>query len=172
MKVRNTTQQVLSIGNPSLSIGPGEFATVNTFQAMISTEIQSLISSGQLALTTLATAGQSQFDQFVGTQASQGTISSTDATALTSGSNTALHFHATDRARAGHTGTQLLATIGDVTATAAQVNKLTNNLHPGVGATGARPVAPATGFMHFDTTAGIPIWFNGTIYVKSDGTAA
>lgn len=51
-------------------------------------------------------------------------ISDANATDLTDAGDTTLHFHSADRARANHTGTQLLATISDVTASAAEVNIL------------------------------------------------
>ena len=40
-------------------------------------------------------------------------LSSTNATDLTDGGDSTLHYHATDRTRANHTGTQLAATISD-----------------------------------------------------------
>jgi hypothetical protein len=40
-------------------------------------------------------------------------LSSTNATDLTDGGDSTLHYHATDRARANHSGTQLAATISD-----------------------------------------------------------
>jgi adenosyl cobinamide kinase/adenosyl cobinamide phosphate guanylyltransferase len=40
-------------------------------------------------------------------------ISNADATSLTSGSDSTLHYHSTDRNRANHTGTQLSSTISD-----------------------------------------------------------
>jgi hypothetical protein len=40
-------------------------------------------------------------------------ITGTQATDLTDGGYSVLHYHATDRARANHTGTQLSATISD-----------------------------------------------------------
>ena len=41
------------------------------------------------------------------------------------------------------------------------------------GTTAQRPTKTLyTGRRYFDTTLGYPIWHNGTIWVKSDGTAA
>ena len=51
-------------------------------------------------------------------------ISDVNATDLTDGGDTTLHYHSADRDRANHTGSQLLSTISDVTATAAEVNIL------------------------------------------------
>ena len=51
-------------------------------------------------------------------------ISDANATDLTDGGDSTLHYHSTDRDRANHTGTQLLSTISDVTATASEVNIL------------------------------------------------
>lgn len=41
-------------------------------------------------------------------------LQASQAEALTGGGNTALHYHASDRARANHTGTQSAATISDL----------------------------------------------------------
>ena len=43
---------------------------------------------------------------------------------MTDGGDSTLHYHSSDRDRANHTGTQLLSTISDVTASAAEVNIL------------------------------------------------
>ena len=51
-------------------------------------------------------------------------ISDVNAIDLTDGGDSTLHYHSADRDRANHTGTQLLSTISDVTATAAEVNIL------------------------------------------------
>lgn len=51
-------------------------------------------------------------------------ISDVNATDLTDGGDSTLHYHSADRDRANHTGTQLLSTISDVTASAAEVNIL------------------------------------------------
>lgn len=40
------------------------------------------------------------------------------------------------------------------------------------GATLARPETPILGQMYFDTDLGIPIWWNGTIWVNATGTDA
>ena len=39
------------------------------------------------------------------------------------------------------------------------------------GATGARPVGPVTGQRYFDTTLGIPIWYDGTNWVDATGSS-
>ncbi len=41
---------------------------------------------------------------------------------------------------------------------------------PASSTTGGRPTGVATGFMDFDTTLGIPIWWNGTAWVNASGT--
>jgi len=51
-------------------------------------------------------------------------LSSTEYTDLTDSGESTLHYHASDRARANHTGTQLLSTISDVTSTSAELNLL------------------------------------------------
>lgn len=45
-------------------------------------------------------------------------LSATNATDLTDGGDSTLHYHATDRARANHSGTQTASTISDFSATA------------------------------------------------------
>lgn len=40
------------------------------------------------------------------------------------------------------------------------------------GNTASRPPSPTLGQFFFDTSLGFPIWWNGSIWVKSDGTAA
>jgi hypothetical protein len=72
-------------------------------------------STGTLALTTHA---------HVLTDVTDVTITATNLNILDNGTDTTLHFHASDRARANHTGTQLLSTISDVTITAANLNIL------------------------------------------------
>lgn len=37
------------------------------------------------------------------------------------------------------------------------------------GATAARPSAPQTGQFFFDTSLGIPIWWNGAVWVNATG---
>lgn len=51
-------------------------------------------------------------------------LTSAQQAGLTGGGDSTLHFHSSDRARANHTGTQNLSTIGDVTITAANLNSL------------------------------------------------
>lgn len=38
------------------------------------------------------------------------------------------------------------------------------------GATGARPVTTVVGYMFFDTTLGLPVWWNGAAWVDATGT--
>lgn len=40
------------------------------------------------------------------------------------------------------------------------------------GATASRPLSSITGQRYFDTTVGYPVFWSGTHWVKSDGTAA
>lgn len=47
-------------------------------------------------------------------------LSATNATDLTDGGDSTLHYHAADRSRANHTGTQILATISDAGTMAGQ----------------------------------------------------
>lgn len=44
----------------------------------------------------------------------------------------------------------------------------------GVGTTATRPTGSGirAGDRYFDTTLGLPIWFDGAIWIKADGTAA
>lgn len=65
-------------------------------------------------------------------------ISDTNATDLTDAGNTTLHYHAADRSRANHTGTQTASTISDFdtavsanSAVAANTAKVTNATHTG-----------------------------------------
>ena len=48
-------------------------------------------------------------------------------------------------------------------------------VNPPSGSTAERPVAfgnvrVPVGFMYFDTTLGIPIWYNGTVWKNASGT--
>lgn len=52
------------------------------------------------------------------------TITSANLNTLDDGVDTTLHYHASDRARANHTGSQALSTISDVTITATNLNTL------------------------------------------------
>lgn len=58
-------------------------------------------------------------------------ISNTNATDLTDGGDSTLHYHATDRDRANHTGTQTASTISDF-ATSAQSAAVSDSLADGV----------------------------------------
>ena len=55
-------------------------------------------------------------------------ITAANLNILDDGVDTTLHFHAADRARANHTGTQLLGTISDVSITAANLNILDDGI--------------------------------------------
>ena len=54
-------------------------------------------------------------------------ISDTDATNLTSGNDTNLHYHSADRDRANHTGTQLASTISDFDSRVSANTDVANN---------------------------------------------
>jgi hypothetical protein len=78
------------------------------------------------------------------------TITATNLNLLDDGADTTLHFHAADRARANHTGTQLASTISDfeaavaaTAAVAANTAKVTNATHTG-DVTGATTLTLAT----------------------------
>lgn len=47
-----------------------------------------------------------------------------------------------------------------------------NDMAVGSGPTANRPVTPATGQSFFDTTLNIPVWWNGTGWVNSSGSAS
>lgn len=40
------------------------------------------------------------------------------------------------------------------------------------GATGSRPVSSILGQFYFDTSSGIPVWWNGSTWVNASGTPA
>ncbi len=40
------------------------------------------------------------------------------------------------------------------------------------GDTASRPATPATGTMYFDTTLGMPVWYDGSGWVDATGTTA
>lgn len=65
-------------------------------------------------LTDLATRNHADLQNI--NTASYTHLTSTQATDLTDAGDSALHYHATDRDRANHTGTQLAATISDFAA--------------------------------------------------------
>lgn len=50
----------------------------------------------------------------------------------------------------------LPATIGRIDATS--------------GVTANRPINPVIGFLYFDTTLGVPVWYNGTVWKNAAGT--
>ena len=60
----------------------------------------------------------------------------------------------------------------DIATAASVAAAVTAGTAPASGTTGARPVAPATGYMYFDTTLGQPVWWDGTGYVDATGTTA
>lgn len=107
-----------------------------------------------------------------------------DRDSLVGGANTTLHYHDSDRARAGHTGTQTAATISDFDSavTASTHAGLTNNPHAVTAAqVGAKPLsvgytvatlpAGTLGAEDYVTDALAPAWNTaltggGTVKVK------
>lgn len=79
-------------------------------------------------------------------------LTSTQATDLTDAGDSILHFHATDRARANHTGTQLLATISDAGTIASQ--NANNVTITGGSITGITDLAVADGGTGASTASG------------------
>lgn len=91
---------------------------------------------------------------------------------LTGGGDSTQHFHSSDRARANHTGTQTLATIGDVTITAANLNSLDD----GVDSTlhfhaSDRARANHTGTQTMATISDLPTLAHGTYTPTLTNTA-
>lgn len=187
MRIMNTSAQALSMQDLKITLAPQASTDVPTLAGLGSVELQAFINAGLITVVTLNSPGLTQLDSFVGTETAN-TLSTAQVTGLTGAADTTLHFHAADRARAVHTGTQLKATISDFThgsashtgaiGTLSQISDVTvsvanlNGLHPGAGTTAGRPVAPTIGFSYFDTTVGKPIWFKSPGYVFADGTAA
>lgn len=102
-------------------------------------------------------------------------ISDVNATDLTDAGDSALHYHATDRARANHTGTQAASTISDFdtevsnnAAVAANTAKVTNATHTGdvTGSDALTIAAGAVDIAHMSAT-GTP---DGTTYLRGDNT--
>lgn len=101
-------------------------------------------------------------------------VTASQLTGLTTGQNTAIHYHATDRDRANHTGTQTASTISDLTTTLVEAIRLK-------GYTVATlPAAPIQGDTAFVTDALAPaflvaiagggavvspVFFNGAAWV-------
>lgn len=187
MQIRNNTNQIVCIGDLNVSLNGQSTETVNTLLALQSAELQSLIDDGVIAVVTISSPGSTQFDSFVGSESSDGTLTTTQVTDLTDGGSSTLHFHSTDRARANHTGTQLKATISDFAhgssshsgaiGTLSQISDVTrtvadlNSFLPSAGNTAGRPASPSAGREYFDTTLGKPIWYNGTAWVDATGSA-
>lgn len=44
-------------------------------------------------------------------------------------------------------------------------------IEPSSSATADRPTGMPTGYPHFDTTLGIPVWWNGAAWVNASGAA-
>lgn len=80
---------------------------------------------------------------------------------LTDGGSTILHYHASDRSRANHTGTQLSSTISDLSTTISntQDTVLVNAISATETANGIK-----TSF-----TVGENVTFGNILYLKSDG---
>ena len=98
-------------------------------------------------------------------------ITAANLNILDDGVDTTLHFHAADRARANHTGTQLLGTISDVTMTVANFNILDD----GVDTTLHFHVADRARATHTGTQSSSTITGLGTLATQSgtfSGTAS
>lgn len=82
-------------------------------------------------------------------------LTAAQASALTLGLNSVLHFHASDRDRANHTGVQDASTIGDFLLA---VNKVTQNAHrQGVAITAANNLTPGTDGDYFQVSGATQI---------------
>ena len=95
-----------------------------------------------------------------GTTGSYYHFTQTQHDSLTGGGDSTLHYHASDRDRANHTGTQLLSTISDVTATPAEVNQLA------VGLSVTITTAPLTG----GGSTGSMTFANGVLTAQTPAT--
>lgn len=90
-------------------------------------------------------------------------LTSAQHTDLTDAGDSALHFHASDRARANHTGTQALATISDVTITAANLNTLDDGVNTTLHFHDSdRARANHTGTQTMSTISDLPTLASGT----------
>ena len=81
-----------------------------------------------------------------------GRLTNTQITDFTDGDNSSLHYHATDRARSGHTGTQVVATISDFDTKAVTKTSVTGSANMPTGTTAQRDISPATGAMRHNTS--------------------
>jgi len=93
-------------------------------------------------------------------------ITSAQHTDLTDGGDSALHYHATDRARANHTGTQVAATISDFDA------EVANN--SAVAASTSHITATGASHTYIDqnvTTGGSPVFLNAQMKYGNDAAA-
>lgn len=59
-------------------------------------------------------------------------------------------------------------TTGDISA--GDVRAAVTALWPSSGTTASRPVANVVGFSYFDTTLGIPIFWNGAAWIDATGS--
>lgn len=74
--------------------------------------------------------------------------------------------------RAGGTMETKLTVVGRTNTPLFQWDICTHRMRIEHGVTGSRPASPATGQMYFDTTLGMPIWYDGTNWVDATGTTA
>jgi hypothetical protein len=116
--------------------------------------------------------------QAVGAQTAATTAQTTAATALSTATGTATALTAETVARTtadtSEATTRALADAAEATTrAAADTAEVTARIAGDTqhGTTAARPVGAITGTRYFDTTLGIPAWWNGTIWVNATGGA-
>lgn len=101
------------------------------------------------------TAGDISKLSGIETGAEVNNISDVNATDLTDGEDTSLHYHSVDRSRANHTGTQTASTISDFdTAVSANTDVATNTAKTGITAQQASDISSNNA--HRNTTTGNP----------------
>ena len=116
-KVTNATHTGDVTGDTALTIAAGVVSNAKLANVATST-IKGRATAGTGSPEDL-TAAQVRTIINVEDGAEVNNISDVNATDLTDAGDTSLHFHSADRARANHTGTQLLSTISDAGALAA-----------------------------------------------------
>ncbi len=91
-------------------IGDGNGSYINSPLALRHSQLRD--KNGEAEYQHMSSADMTKFDS-IEYGAEVNNISDINATDLTDGGDTTLHYHATDRNRANHTGTQLASTISD-----------------------------------------------------------